>query len=107
MAQFFNILQVNNFIDDIFNWNFDYLIVFQFNAAILYPMALALGAEALVSIKRIEEYLLKNEKSETDLGLERRSSLIASSSKGTLNQLKNKNNVASSIRFVNSIRKYN
>lgn len=45
-------------------------------------MALAFGAEALVSIKRIEEFLLKSEKSETELGLERRSSLIASGTKG-------------------------
>lgn len=46
------------------------------NAAIFYPYALAFGAEALVSIKRIEEFLLKNEKSESDDGLERRDSLV-------------------------------
>lgn len=39
-------------------------------------MALSFGAEALVSIKRIEEFLLKNEKSESELGLERRNSMV-------------------------------
>lgn len=52
------------------------------NAAIFYPMALALGAEALVSIRRIEEFLLKEEKNESELGLERRSSVIVAGTKG-------------------------
>lgn len=51
-----------------------YFNVLQLNAAIVYPMALSLGAEALVSIRRIEEFLLKDEKSETDVGIERRGS---------------------------------
>lgn len=55
-AQFFNILQLN--------------------AAIFYPLAVSLGAEALVSINRIEEFLLKSEKSETELGLERKNSFV-------------------------------
>lgn len=49
---------------------------FQLNAAILYPYALAFGAEALVSIKRIEEFLLKDEKSESEDGFERRDSMV-------------------------------
>lgn len=56
MAQFFNILQLN--------------------AAIFYPMALAFGAEALVTFKRIEEFLMKPEKKESETGLERRSSMV-------------------------------
>lgn len=64
MAQYFNILQLN--------------------AAIFYPLALALGAEALVSIQRIEEFLLKDEKNEAELGLERRSSVIVAGTKGEL-----------------------
>lgn len=47
-------------------------------------MALALGAEALVSIKRIEEFLLKEEKNEAELGLERRISVIVPDTKGKL-----------------------
>lgn len=43
MAQFFNVLQLT--------------------AAIFYPLALALGAEALVSIGRVEEFLLMEERS--------------------------------------------
>lgn len=39
-------------------------------------MALAFGAEALVSIKRIEQFLLMQEKEEQSLGLERKTSLI-------------------------------
>lgn len=39
-------------------------------------MALAFGAEALVSIKRIEQFLLMQEKEETSLGLERKTSII-------------------------------
>lgn len=46
------------------------------NAAILYPFALSFGAEALVSLKRIEEFLLKEEKNESEFGLERRNSII-------------------------------
>lgn len=53
-----------------------YFNVLQLNAAIFYPMALSLGAEALVSIRRIEEFLLKGEKSESELGIERRGSGI-------------------------------
>lgn len=34
------------------------------------------AAEAMVSIRRIEEFLLKDEKNENDLGLERRSSNV-------------------------------
>lgn len=45
-------------------------------------MALALGAEALVSIRRIEEFLLKDEKNEAELGLERRNSVIVADTKG-------------------------
>lgn len=47
-------------------------------------MALALGAEALVSIRRIEEFLLKDEKNETESGLERRSSIIVAGTKGRI-----------------------
>lgn len=61
MAQYFNILQLN--------------------AAILYPFALSFGAEAMVSIKRIEEFLLKDEKNETELGLQRRNSLVLTDTK--------------------------
>lgn len=39
-------------------------------------MALAFGAEALVSIKRIEQFLLMQEKEETSVGLERKISII-------------------------------
>ena len=39
-------------------------------------MALAFGAEALVSIKRIEQFLLMQEKEETSIGLERKTSII-------------------------------
>lgn len=39
-------------------------------------MALAFGSEALVSIKRIEQFLLMQEKEETSLGLERKTSII-------------------------------
>lgn len=35
---------------------------FQLTAAIFYPLALALGAEALVSITRVEDLLLKEER---------------------------------------------
>ncbi|KAJ6635336.1 ATP-binding cassette sub-family C member 4 [Pseudolycoriella hygida] len=49
MAQFFNVLQLT--------------------AAIFYPLALSLGAEALVSITRVEEYLLMEEKDESNVGL--------------------------------------
>lgn len=56
MAQFFNILQLN--------------------AAIFYPMALAFAAEALVTFKRIEEFLMKPEKREQEAGLERRASMV-------------------------------
>lgn len=51
-----------------------YFNVLQLNAAIFYPMALSLGAEALVSIRRVEEFLLKGEKSEAEFGIERRGS---------------------------------
>lgn len=54
------------------------------NAAIFYPLALALGAEALVSIQRIEEFLLKDEKNEAESGLERRSLVIVAGTKGEL-----------------------
>lgn len=37
-------------------------MVFQLTAAIFYPLALALGAEALVSITRVEDLLLKEER---------------------------------------------
>lgn len=59
---------------------------FQLNAAIFYPYALAFGAEALVSIKRIEEFLMKNEKSESDDGLERRDSLVIVDAKRESNE---------------------
>lgn len=48
----------------------------QLNAAIFYPLAISFGAEALVSVERIEEFLLKSEKSDTELGLERKSSIV-------------------------------
>lgn len=51
-----------------------YFNVLQLNAAIFYPMALSLGAEALVSIRRVEEFLLKGEKSEAEFCIERRGS---------------------------------
>lgn len=60
------------------------MVHLQLNAAIFYPMALAFGAEALVSIQRIEEFLLKGEKNETEVGLERRDSLHFSGTKGIL-----------------------
>lgn len=63
------------------------MVRFQLNAAIFYPMALAFGAEALVSIQRIEEFLLKGEKNEAEVGLERRSSLIISGTKGIVIEL--------------------
>lgn len=37
-------------------------MIFQLTAAIFYPLALALGAEALVSITRVEDLLLKEER---------------------------------------------
>lgn len=49
MAQFFNILQLT--------------------AAIFYPMAVSFGAEALVSIKRVQEYLLQDEHDIDNKGL--------------------------------------
>lgn len=42
----------------------------------MYPFGLACAAEALVSLKRIEEFLLKEDKSETELGLDRRNSMV-------------------------------
>lgn len=39
-------------------------------------MALAFGAEALVSIKRVEQFLLMTEKEESSIGLERKTSII-------------------------------
>lgn len=39
-------------------------------------MALAFGAEALVSIKRIEQFLLMQEIEETSVGLERKTSIV-------------------------------
>lgn len=51
------------------------------NAAILYPFALNFAAEAMVSIKRVEEFLSKEEKNESELGLERRSSLVIADTK--------------------------
>lgn len=38
-------------------------------AAIFYPLALSLGAEALVSIERVEEFLLMEEKPTIQKGL--------------------------------------
>lgn len=68
------------------NYFFAFLHI-QLNAAIFYPMALALGAEALVSIRRIEEFLQKDEKNETELGLERRSSVIVAGTKGKIESI--------------------
>lgn len=42
---------------------------FQLTAAIFYPLALALGAEALVSITRVEDLLLKEERDNDPNGL--------------------------------------
>lgn len=58
-------------------------------------MALALGAEALVSIRRIEEFLLKEEKNEAEQGLERRNSVIVAGTKG-----KTDNITTNQINFV-------
>lgn len=58
-----------------------YFNVLQMNAAIFYPFALSCLAEAMVSAKRIEEFLVKEEKNETELGVERRSSIVLSDSK--------------------------
>lgn len=41
---------------------------FQLTAAIFYPLALALGAEALVSITRVEDLLLKEERDNVPTG---------------------------------------
>lgn len=60
------------------------LELFQMNAAILYPFALNFAAEAMVSIKRVEEFLLKEEKNESELGLERRSSMVIADTKRKL-----------------------
>ncbi|XP_063699793.1 ATP-binding cassette sub-family C member 4 [Culicoides brevitarsis] len=49
MAQYFNILQLT--------------------AAIFYPMAVSLGAEALVSVKRVQEYLMVEEQDTVVVGL--------------------------------------
>lgn len=77
MAQYFNILQVQSFrlinLEYLTHWIYK---SFQLNAAILYPFALSFGAEAFVSFKRIEEFLLKNEKNETEMGIERRNSFV-------------------------------
>lgn len=62
-----------------------YFNVLQLNAAILYPLALSLGAEALVSIRRIEEFLLKDEKNESELGIERRGSDVLMDKKRMFN----------------------
>lgn len=43
-------------------------------ATVYYPNALTLGAEALTSIKRIEQYMLKEEKHIFGFRLERRNS---------------------------------
>lgn len=40
-------------------------------------MALACGAEALVSLQRIEDFLLKDEKTDVQIGAKRRSSVIS------------------------------
>ncbi len=53
-------------------------ICFQLTAAIFYPLALSLGAEALVSIKRVEEYLLMEEKDESNIGLIRQPKIMDS-----------------------------
>lgn len=58
-----------------------YFNVLQLNAAIFYPMALAFAAEALVTLKRIEEFLAKPEKSESAAGLERCSSMVIADTK--------------------------
>lgn len=86
MAQYFNILQVCIFVRlFVFITNLGNYFNLQLNAAILYPFALSFGAEALVSFKRIEEFLLKEEKNETEHGLERRSSLLIADTKRRLN----------------------
>lgn len=46
-----------------------YFNVLQLVAAIFYPLAMSFGAEALVSIKRVEEYLLLDEQQKSSLGL--------------------------------------
>lgn len=46
------------------------------NAAIFYPLAVSFGAEALISVERIEEFLTKSEKNETEIGIERKNSLV-------------------------------
>lgn len=64
------------------NFHLLFFWLIQLNAAIFFPIALAMGAEALVSIQRIEEFLSKDEKNEAELGLERRISVIAPDTKG-------------------------
>lgn len=44
-------------------------------------MSLAFAAEALVTLKRIEEFLTKSEKTENEAGLERRSSMVIADTK--------------------------
>lgn len=49
---------------------------FKLNAAILYPIAVSCAGEVLVSLKRIENFLLKEEKNENEIGVERQNSDI-------------------------------
>ncbi|XP_066141645.1 ATP-binding cassette sub-family C member 4-like [Euwallacea fornicatus] len=46
-----------------------FLNILQLVTAIMYPMAVSVGAETLVSIKRIEEFLLLEEKEESPISL--------------------------------------
>lgn len=80
-----------------------HLIQFQLNAAIFYPYALSFGAEALVSIKRIEEFLTKGEKNEAELGIERRSSMVLSDTKRRLIHLLRRTSALNNLIFFRSI----
>lgn len=51
-------------------------MLFKLNAAILYPIAVSCAGEALVSLKRIENFLLKEEKNEKEIGVDREKSDI-------------------------------
>lgn len=55
--------------------NYSEFFLPQLNASILYPLAVSFGAETLVSIERIEEFLIKTEKNDTESGVKRKDSL--------------------------------
>lgn len=64
LAQFFNVLQLS--------------------AAIFYPLAVSLGAEALVSIQRVQTFLMMEERDIDNKGLTRKESYLAAPNKGII-----------------------